>query len=894
MKQHGIRLMVLACVWLLFCRSMAGQRVTASIEGRVADETGTPIAGVAISAVNRSTGFQRLTTSDQTGRFALLSLPVEGAYVVRAEASGFAAAVREGVELRPDQALVIDFRLRVAAQVAIAVGATDVQLDRTRAVVQQTVAEDLIRALPVPGRGFMTLASLAAGFTGHPDFPNPHGQVFWTNNVLVDGGSHFSKWRTAPRSFFSGVPLEAVQQVQVLTALFSAEFGEGLASVTSTTTKAGTNEWHGSGLIFARNAALDAAPAFSVRKPSGNGQHYGISFGGPLAVDRSHVFGAYEGRRARDRNIVVSPASPNTEVPDTQDEQLLFLRIDHQRGGQLLSARYNGEIFRWRNQPGGLVLPASGTKYTTDVHTLLLTGGIPRSIRTLHELRFQFSRYVHRRWDLEPAVFVSRAGYSIEGGALGPAGFDADPEDAWEASDTLWHARATHSLRVGGGFKHVRARTSSLSFGRGAYFFAGSPDRVAEPFLFMQSLAPSETAVIAKPRSVSLFGFFQTDWAIHPDVRLNLGLRYDVERVSNVRGYDVPVDTDNLQPRLGAVWDVNGQGRTVVRGGVGLYTQQHLLYPINRVQLEGVDGAMSLTLTPASPFFPRFPRAIDALPGPALPPRDIHRVEHDFGNPYALQAAGGVQRLLAGGVLAADYVYLHGRDLMSLVDANAPAPLAKPATRTVTEADATRPIPATIGTFRKMITLGNLGRSWYHALEVRYDRIDGPVRVLGAYTLSRARDMANYELPEDSHNLSAEKARATADVPHNVVAALDWTIPGARLMTRGWSLSGIGTYRSHRPYTISWGDDRNGTTQNDARPGGRNTGRTGPYRTIDLALNKRFQWHRGTVDARVQAFNLLNATNYNQYVGELVSPLFGRPVTAFAPRRIELAAIVRF
>jgi hypothetical protein len=140
----------------------------------------------------------------------------------------------------------------------------------------------------------------------------------------------------------------------------------------------------------------------------------------------------------------------------------------------------------------------------------------------------------------------------------------------------------------------------------------------------------------------------------------------------------------------------------------------------------------------------------------------------------------------------------------------------------------------------------------------------------------------------------AEKARATADVPHNAVVALDWTLPGARLLTRGWSVSGIGTYRSHRPYTILWGDDRNGTTQNDARPGGRNTGRTGPYRTIDLAVNKRFQWHRGTVDARVQAFNLLNATNYNQYVGELVSPLFGMPVSAFPPRRIELAAIVRF
>ena len=101
-------------------------------------------------------------------------------------------------------------------------------------------------------------------------------------------------------------------------------------------------------------------------------------------------------------------------------------------------------------------------------------------------------------------------------------------------------------------------------------------------------------------------------------------------------------------------------------------------------------------------------------------------------------------------------------------------------------------------------------------------------------------------------------------------------------------------YRSRRPYTISWGDDRNGTTQNDARPGQRNTGETGPYRTIDLALTRRFQWRAATIDARAQVFNALNATNYEQYVGELLSPLFGRPVSAFPPRRIEIAAIVRF
>ena len=104
----------------------------------------------------------------------------------------------------------------------------------------------------------------------------------------------------------------------------------------------------------------------------------------------------------------------------------------------------------------------------------------------------------------------------------------------------------------------------------------------------------------------------------------------------------------------------------------------------------------------------------------------------------------------------------------------------------------------------------------------------------------------------------------------------------------------VGAFHSNRPYTITWGDDRNGTTQGDARPGGRNTGRTGPYRNVDLALTRRFRSGKAVTEGRLEAFNVFNATNYDRYVGELLSPLFARPVTAFPQRRLQFAAIVRF
>ena len=111
---------------------------------------------------------------------------------------------------------------------------------------------------------------------------------------------------------------------------------------------------------------------------------------------------------------------------------------------------------------------------------------------------------------------------------------------------------------------------------------------------------------------------------------------------------------------------------------------------------------------------------------------------------------------------------------------------------------------------------------------------------------------------------------------------------------RAWTLSGIGSFQSGRPYTITWGDDRNGTSQNDARPGGRNTATTGTYQNIDLALSRRFVRGPATIDGRIEAFDVLNRVNYDQYVGVLLSPLYRNPISAFPTRRFQLALVARF
>ena len=890
-------LAILACLAAM-PSGAAAQPATGAVTGTVSGDEGNRLSGVIVTVQNQVTGIRSTATTDADGRYEIANLAGAGEYQVSVALAGFATAATENVKIVPNAILVVNFRLRLSVTESVAVRAQTPLLESGQSAVQQTVNEQLVHSLPLVGRNFIPLTALAAGFTGNPNFPSPQGQIYWTNNIVVDGASHFSKWRSAPRTFYSGYGLESIKDVQVLTNRFSAEYGEALATVTTAATKAGTNEFHGSGLLFFQDDALNATPAFALLNPPAASERYGFTLGGPFAKDRTHFLESYEGRRSRNHNIVVSPnpEGAGAFVPDTEDEHLAFFRVDHRRSERhLVMGRYNGQFFRWHNEPGGLSLPGTGAEYRNDVHTILATDRLQFSERLLNEVRVQFARYIDVRTDLQPTVFVSRAGYSQEGGTLGAFGFGAAPEDTWEAADTVSAWSGPHTFKFGGGTKYVRAHNAFLNYGRGAYFFAGAPELYPQPYLFIQGVAPDADSAHADPRSVSAFGFIQDDWKVRPRMTLNLGLRYDIEKIDNVRNYSASVDRNNVQPRAGVAWEPWPGQRIVIRGGAGLYTQQHLLFYINRVQLEGPDGTLTIALSPESPLFPRFPNVLPAFPNAsALPPRDIQRVDTSFRNPYSFQSTIGAEQGLGTVTVSADYVYLNGRDLMSLTDTNAPASNPKSVQRSVAQADATRSLPAVTGSYRNIITLGNLGRSWYHALQVKVDRSTGRLQLLGSYTFSRAEDMDNYQLPEDSRNIEAEKARANTDVGQNLAVGFTWQIPGARRLLSGWSLSGIGVFRSNRPYTITWGDDRNGTTQNDARPAGRNTGTTDTYQNVDLALSRRFSRGITAIDARVEAFNVFNTTNYDEYVGALLSPLFARPISAFPNRRVQLAAIVRF
>jgi len=893
-----------AC-WVALClvvpHVLRAQVPTGGVVGTVRASTGTGLPGATVTIRDSATASVRpaitpsgrSTVTQADGTYSFAELPLAATYELEASLNGFATVVHSSVSAIAGQRVVVDFTLYAATSEALVVTGRAATLEHERSTVQQMVGEPMMHALPLASRDFLAMSSLAAGFTGSATAPSPQGQFYWGNNVIVDGASHYSKWRGAPRTFYSGYGLESIREVQVLSNQFSAEYGEALATVTVAVTNSGTDTLRGSALLFVQDDALNDIPAFAPTEPPFSSQRYGFTLGGPVVKNQTHFFASYEGRRTRGSNIVVSPVADGAHARNDDDEHVAFFKVDHKASTRdLLTARYNGQWFTWHNEPGGLTLPGSGTEYTNDNHTLLFSDTTLISSRMLNQVRMQFSRFKDVRADVQPSLYVQRNGYSAEGATYGPRGFGANPESTWEGADTLSYRAGAHTFKAGGGMKYVRLHTDQLTFERGAYYFAGPPSFSPEPFAFVQGLAPSDAATAADPHSMAVYGFAQDDWSLASRVTLDIGLRYDVERISNLDHYDAPTDKNNLQPRLGVAWDVI-PGRTVVRGGVGIYTQQQLLGYISSIDLQGADGGTILYLAPGASLMPTYPNILPPSV-PVLPPRDIQVLDSSFRNPHSMQATVGVEQTLFGMIVGADVMHLRGYDLFSLVDTNAPASVHEPASRTVAEADATRPITPVPNGFRKIIALGNEGASWYRALQIKADKSKGPVQTIVAYTWSRSEDQANYVLPEDSRNLDAEKGRADNDIRHNLSVGLTWQMPGGRRGLNGLMLSGFGVFRSNRPYTVTWGDDRNGTSQNDARPGGRNTASGGIYRTVDLSLAKLFRVARTSIEARVEAFNVFSATNDDQFEGVLSSPFFGQPVTAFPRRRIQLAALVRF
>lgn len=330
---------------IVFASSLFAQSFRGLIRGKVADPTGSLIAGAKVTAKSSATGLVRETVTGSDGGYVLAELPV-GTYTVTAEAAGLTPTAQNVVvNVGSDTTADFDLSMIQRRQEQLTVEAAAPLVDAERDVLGEVVERRLVSELPLNGRDFGKLVALVPGATVEPSgvaaIQSGFGQFSIngnrdrSNNYELDGtdnndpffnNSAFNQVGIggAPASV---LPIDGIQEFN-LQSHFSAEYGRNSGSIVNIVSRSGTNQIHGSAFEFLRNDAMDARNFFnreidpftgeSNRKSPFRNNNFGASIGGPIIHDKTFFFGAYEGQRERVTSDFTLLVPTQQQIADAQ------------------------------------------------------------------------------------------------------------------------------------------------------------------------------------------------------------------------------------------------------------------------------------------------------------------------------------------------------------------------------------------------------------------------------------------------------------------------------------------------------------------------------------------------------------------------------------------------
>ncbi|MFP5378223.1 MAG: TonB-dependent receptor domain-containing protein, partial [Vicinamibacteria bacterium] len=871
-----------------------------------ADADGGVLPGVVVIITEVDTGRVREAPADDRGFYRAVALP-PGAYRVTASLDGFAPFDRAGLTLTVGQTATVDVVLGVATLAeVVTVEARAPLVDRASNALGTTVTSRQLDDLPLAGRSFQGLANLAPGVTGVGGGGiNAGGQLSRNNTVVIDGVSNDEQGVAGQRGSLS---LEAVREFVVYTNQFAAEHGQASGALVSVVTRSGTNDLRGRAFLFHRDDALDARNPFSKAQGSGEApfseRRAGGFVGGPVLRDRWHYFGSAEVVRDETTSVVTSPLVPvaEREHPRTGARDQWFGRSEYQAG----RAHQVGVRYRFDRSTtvgggiGGLSPRERGWDHENEYVDAVATLTSVVSSRAVNELRV-LRGTLSTHWTVDGyadpgGVSITRPSINLGKASNMPQGWSSV---RYQVANTLSVTAGRHDLKAGVDIQTDDQDTYFLGNKDGTFLFrTDAPfdpaDRATYPFQYTRTLGDWYDH-----RTNEIYAaFIQDTWRVHDRVTLNLGLRYDTETLfAGARAVGVAQDRNNVAPRLGVVVTPAADGRTVVRGGVGVYYDQGF----NNISGNISNSARSTTVTVVNPGYP------DPFDGGTVvatkPSRTVAAPE--IRTPSSVTASVGVRRELAPGLaVGLDAVRTVGRDLFNAVDVNAPLP-----------GTTTRPDPG----FLRVVQYQTTGESRSNALLLSVERRSGRgPHVHVAYTWSRqTRNVEDFGFTaQNAYEPEAEWARANNDRRHQVVASAVWALPW------GVQAAALLQARSGLPWTVTTGVDNNGDQNVNDRPDlavpggdptdratygrafagrsgnlGRNTN-TGPaFVQLDARVSKVVRRGRYSVEALVEAFNVLNRANLGVPVGVLTSSAFGRPTglaQGATPRQVELGVRVGF
>jgi carboxypeptidase family protein len=779
---------------------------------------------------------------------------------------------------------------------------------------------------------------------------------------------------------------EMIREFRVSTNTFGAELGRAGGAVVNIVTKSGTNDWHGSLFYFLRDQRMAARYTFLNFRPPGRQQQFGGTIGGPLVKQRTfflagydqHVFHVptvveflngqmsiaatpadYETKGVHpDQALVTAAAADLTALAGDYASELLgntgFIKVDfnlaprHQLTLRVNTSRYYGANNVFFDPASPVTTSAMSENGEEEVATenasAALTSLLTR--RLTSHFRAQFSRDVQQSW-ANSATPMTKIYDVIEGMGRSSILPRNTREHRLHLAETMTLDGGRQSWKFGGDASLAWIYNFFPRQFGGEYIF----DNIrVNPFYFVPStygmrITPLRAYAHQVPRYyLQNFGVA----AVHPDtneysafvqdsIRLgahlavNLGVRYDLQtfNTDELRANPlwpatgkIPVDTNNVAPRIGLALSVGGKNPVVFRGGYGIfYTRIPQMYTSSAVLENGLSQSFlfldNLNIIDRL-VFPKYPTplvncapastycaAASGIAGHLT--TEISAFAPDFQTPLVQQASLSAERTIFGRTsVTAAYLYVHGEHLIRARDVNLPRPtivnypvlddngtftgtyesLASFGTWQTTPTF-TCPFPPCINDpARPVAAVGAINvfessaSSVYNGLSISVQqRFQRSLYLRIGYAWAKAIDdgqdalvAGRPALVQNAYDLAAERALSVTDQRQRFVASwsseprpFDRAHPLLQRVFNRWRFSGIVTVGSGRPYSarIVGDANRDDNSTNDRLPGVARNSLLGPdYFTSDLRLTRLFRINeRFRLDLMAEGFNVFNRAN---------------------------------
>src|SRR5437660_9781873 len=302
MKIKAKTLSVVCLVGLLATIAGAQSSATGDLHVTIKDASGKVVTNATVIVTDLAKGFERTTTQNTDGEYRLLALP-PGRYNVTVSAAGFSKAVFQDQVVTVGQMAELPVMLQVSGgETIVNVGSEAEAIETQRTSSTDTITQQRIDNLPINGRNYINFA-LTDSRLARDDAPsigaaptsglNMSGQRARANLVNVDGADAVDNSVNGIRSTVSQ---EAVQEFQIITNGYAAEYGRASGGVVNIITRSGANDMHGSGFGYLRNRNFQAVNPFStVSNPAYTRVQAGAAFGGPIIKDKTFYYFSYEG-----------------------------------------------------------------------------------------------------------------------------------------------------------------------------------------------------------------------------------------------------------------------------------------------------------------------------------------------------------------------------------------------------------------------------------------------------------------------------------------------------------------------------------------------------------------------------------------------------------------------